>query len=185
MAVRQSIIDEYKKGKSISALSQEFCVSRRSVQTLIKRYESKGIDGLRPHYSNCGKDRPDEGDFVYRAVRYLRHLHWEWGSEKIRAELQWKYPALDLPHYRTMNRWFNWNKQVEKKCKTTLPLFGDRPSQAPHDCWQIDAKEELRTADGKLQCWLNITDEYTGMVIEPSVFPLKEDMRGRCTPDTA
>ena len=175
-AIRCSIIAEYNKGKNISALSREFSVTRRTIQILLKRYKSSGDLGLQPKYSNCGKERPKETNFIFRAVRFLRHYHPSWGAEKIYSEIKYKYPDRSLPHHRTMTRWFYWNGQLESKCRNDISTIDFPAASNPHDCWQIDAKEEMRTADGKKQCWLNIVDEKTGMVIEPPVFPLKKNM---------
>jgi hypothetical protein len=56
-----------------------------------------------------------------------------------------------------------------------LPKTKPRQAKNLHEGWQIDAKEEMRLADGSKSSWLNITDEYSGMVIDPPVFPQKEN----------
>lgn len=175
MAIRQSIIERYKKGEKISFLSRAFKVSRGSIYTFIERESSGGIEGLRPKYGACGKTRPDEKDFIFRAVRCLRTWHPSWGAEKIRAEMLQMRPELKLPHYRTFTRWFHWNKQLTPRLKSNLPKTSSEQAHHLHEGWQIDAKEEMRIADGSKNCWLNITDEYSGTVISPSVFPKKEN----------
>lgn len=42
----------------------------------------------------------------------------------------------------------------------------------PHQIWQLDAKEQVRLADGSRVCWLLATDEASGATLEPEVFPL-------------
>jgi hypothetical protein len=42
----------------------------------------------------------------------------------------------------------------------------------PHDTWQIDAKEQITTLNGKPACYLTVTDEKTGGALEARVFPL-------------
>jgi len=81
-------------------------------------------------------------------------------------------PELKLPHYRTFNRWFHWNNQLEVSTKSVLPKVNARTAKRLHEIWQIDAKEEMIIADGSKNCWLNITDEYSGTVIDPPVFSL-------------
>lgn len=175
MAVRQSIIDRYKKGERISTLSRLFKVSRGSIYSFIKLEQLEGPDGLRPKYANCGKVRPCSSQFIFRAVRCMRTWHPSWGAEKIRAEMLQMRPELNLPHYRTMNRWFHWNHQISPPLKSSLPKTKLRQAKNLHEGWQIDAKEEMRLADGSKSSWLNITDEYSGMVIDPPVFPQKEN----------
>jgi hypothetical protein len=172
MAIRQSIVERHARGETISSLSRQFQVSRRSVYNLINRHSCEGDSGLRPRYANCGQQRPLESDFLFRAVRCMRAWHPGWGSEKIRAEMQRMRPNLALPHYRTMTRWFHWNGQMEIRLKSKLPQTGTRQATRLHEIWQIDAKEEMRIANGSKNCWLNVTDEYSGGVMDPPVFSL-------------
>lgn len=172
MAIRQSIVECYAQGEGISSLARQFQVSRRSIYTLISRHSCAGASGLRSRYENCGQPRPLENGFIYRAVRCMRTWHPGWGAEKIRAEIQRMRPDLALPHYRTMTRWFHWNGQLEVRLKSRLPHTKTRQARHVHEGWQIDAKEEMQIADGSKNCWLNITDEYSGGVMDPSVFPL-------------
>lgn len=169
MALRQLIVSRYKKGEKITRLSRHYEVSRSTIYTLIKRDKTSGLE---PLYENCGKIRPSSKSFIFRAVKCMRTWHPDWGAEKIRAEMHQMRPKLKLPHYRTFNRWFHWNKQMKISFKSILPKFNIKQAKRLHECWQIDAKEELKTADGNKQCWLNIVDEYSGTVIAPPVFSL-------------
>ena len=176
MAVRQTIIDHYKSGKSVSWIARTLKKSRTTIYQLIERHEIAGDVGLRPNYQNCGKQRLDSTDFIYRAVRCFRTWHPTWGSEKIHAEMQMLRPELALPHYRTFNRWFHWNGQLDQPLKTSLPKVKGKRATNLHEGWQVDAKEEMVTKDGVRQCWLNITDEFSGTVISPPVFSLQENL---------
>lgn len=171
MALRQTIISCIKKGQKVSTLAKTYQVSRSSIYSLIKREANEGAIGLQPRYDRCGRLRPANDQFVYRAVRCLRHWHPNWGAEKIRAEMLVMRPDLQLPHYRTFTRWFHWNDQLSAKPKTALPKEEPKRATRLHEGWQIDAKEEIIIANGSKNCWLNITDEYSGMVIDPPVFP--------------
>jgi transposase len=171
MAIRQSIVESYQRGERISTLARTFGVSRRSVYSFINRAKSSsGEEALRTHYANCGKPRPTAQDFIFRAVRCLRTWHPDWGSEKIRAEMLSMRPDLELPHYRTFTRWFHWNGQISPTIRSRLPKATAPAATRLHECWQVDAKEELSIADGSCNCWLNITDESSGTVIQPPVF---------------
>ena len=173
MAVRQNIIAAHQAKQSISAISREFGVSRTTIYNLLARHQEQGEAGLQPRYAHCGKVRPHEQDFVYRAVRCLKHWHGGWGAEKIRAHLRLYRPQLDLPSVRTMYRWFAWNEQTPPRSQ--VPRTAQQWAKRLHEGWQVDAKEELRTADGQAHCWLNITDERSGTVIDPPVFPPAQD----------
>lgn len=167
---RHQIIAAYKKGNRISTISKEYQVSRGMIYNLLSRYEKEGEKGLKPKYSNCGKSRPTEKDFLYRAIRCMRTWHPTWGSEKIQAEIHRLRPNLKLPTTRTMNRWFHWNNQLQ--VKTKLPSTDRTWAKNLHDVWQIDAKESMLTQNGENNCWLNVVDEYSGAPISPIVFSL-------------
>jgi hypothetical protein len=169
-ATRLKIISDYKEGLAKSTIASKYSVSRQSVHTLIKRYEESGENGLKPHYDSCGKSPNLEQNLIFRAVRYFRYWHPTWGSEKIRAQLLFLRPSLDVPSSRTIHRWLSTNEQIPKGSK--LPRNKAKWVQKLHECWQIDAKESMYLSDGSYACWLNIVDEYSGTVISPPVFPL-------------
>jgi hypothetical protein len=173
MAMRQLVVDQYKRGISKSKIACNLQIGRTSVHTIISRYKEAGESGLIPNYDNCGKSRPQASDFIYRAVRCMRTWHPNWGGEKIRSQMLMLRPELDLPEVRTFYRWFHWNNQIESKSKT--PKQESHWAKHIHEVWQIDAKEEIQTADGQKNCWLNIVDEASGAVIDPPVFPLQKD----------
>ena len=170
MAVRQQIVQRFSEGLSISEISRQLKVSRSTIHRLLGQYQTHGSAGLVPQYSHCGKTRPPSDDFIFRAVRCLKAWHPGWGGEKIHAEITQARPDLALPSIRTLYRWFRWNGQTE--AKTRFPRPDRKWAKALHEGWQIDAKEELTTADQTRQCWLNIIDECSGTVIDPVVFSL-------------
>ena len=174
MSLRRSVIAQFQKGKSKTQIAQNFGLNRGTVHTLVQRFESEGEQGLKPLYENCGRERPDETDFIYRAVRSMKTWHPGWGGEKIHAEISRMRPSLKLPSVRTFYRWFHWNDQVKPSSK--VPRQPAQWAKRIHEGWQVDAKEEMRTTDGTKQCWLNIIDEHSGTVIDPTVFPLQEDL---------
>ena len=170
MAIRQNIIAHYKKGQSISSIARDFKVSRGTVYSFVNRYEQQGLKGLKPLYDHCGKSYPGVEDFIFRAVRCMRAWHPNWGADKICAEILRMRPTLEIPTVRTCYRWFKHNGQTPNLSK--LPGLPRQWAKQLHEGWQIDAKEEIRIADGSKCCWLNIIDERSGTVIDPPVFPL-------------
>ena len=175
MGLRFQIINERQAGKTLVELSTAHQVSYGSVQALCARYAQMGTDGLKPRYTNCGRRRRDaRSDLIYRAVRCFKTWHPKWGAEKIRAELLMLRPNLEIPPTRTLQQWFVYNGQNRRRNK---PPQGEKQwAKAVHEVWQVDAKEEMLTLDGHKNCWLNITDEHSGGIIKPKVFPPQEDL---------
>lgn len=175
MGLRLQIIESRQAGKTLVELCAEHKMSYGTVQALCARYAQRGTEGLTPRYANCGKRRRDvRGDLVYRAVRCFKTWHPQWGAEKIRAELLMLRPNLEVPPTRTMQQWFVYNGQ---NCRRSKPPQSERQwAKAVHEVWQVDAKEEMPTLDGCKNCWLNITDERSGGIIKPKVFPPQENL---------
>ena len=173
MAIRQSVISQYKKEIAKSRIACNLKIGRTTVHSIISKYEQEGEKGLIPKYDNCGKPRPQSSDFIFRSIRCMRTWHPSWGGDKIRSKMLQLRPHLDLPEVRTFYRWFHWNKQIDPKSKA--PKEQARWAKHLHEGWQIDAKEEILTANGYKNCWLNIVDEHSGTVIDPPVFPLQKD----------
>lgn len=170
MGLRLRIIEGHQKGQSLRDLAFEHGISYVTVQMLCIRYNTSGVEGLKPRYGHCGKRRPDSRDMSYRAVRCYKTWHPTWGAQKIRTELLLKDPDLKLPGIRTLQNWFHSNGQTTRRSKQ--PRTEAHWAKSVHEVWQIDAKEEMQTLDGRKNCWLNIKDERSGAVIEPPVFPL-------------
>lgn len=174
MSLRLQIIEDRKGGVTLLSLSAKYQLSYGTVQTLCAQYAQKGTEGLKPQYHNCGKQRRDgRHDFVYRAVRCFKCWHPSWGAEKIRLELLMLRPDLELPATRTLQQWFVYNGQNHRRSRA--PNHERQWAKSVHEVWQVDAKEEMVTLDGAKSCWLNITDERSGGIICPRVFPPQEN----------
>lgn len=174
MALRKSVIDQCKKGISKTQIALNLGIGRTSVHKMLQMYEEQGDAGLLPNYGNCGRNRPGPDDLIYRSVRCFRTWHPKWGADKIKAELHRLRPTLNLPSTKTLYRWFHWNQQITSRSR--LPAAPRQWAKSLHEGWQIDAKEQMQTQDGKKSCWLNIVDEHSGTVIDPPVFPLQKHL---------
>ena len=173
-AKRLSIIEQYEKGKSLLQISKDEKISYATVHRLYHRYKEKGISGLTPHYNRCGSKQLKSSKLIVRAVRCLKTWHPSWGAGRIKTKILQKYPQAQLPSSRTLQRWFRNNGQNKPQSKP--PQSARRWAKSVHDVWQIDAKEEVRLANGQKVCWLNITDEKSSAIIDPPVFSLQKDM---------
>lgn len=174
MAKRHQVIKLFDSGKPMSEISVSLGLSYGTVRQLCKNYEAHGLAGLAPKYENCGSSAPKYEALIYRAVRCLRTWHEGWGAGRIQALLAQKYPGKALPSTRTIQRWFRRNGQI--KLKSKQPKEGRQRAKKVHQVRQIDAKEELKLANGQQACWLNIEDEFSSAVLDPPVFPLRENL---------
>ena len=173
--VREFVVSEKLGGKSLLLISEEQSISYSSACRIWKLYKMGGINNLVTRYANCGLKRPK----FYRIYRFcirLKRLHPTWGAPFILTLLEKRYPKEGFPSVRTVQNWFK-SKQI------TQPLTqrGEQESsvvRAVHDCWQIDAKENLKLKGGSTACYLTTVDVKSGGVLETPIFSLWTNQSG-------
>ncbi len=175
-SVRRRIVEAHRGGESLKAIALRENLSYSCVRTYWHRYRQRGLEGLAPDYQNCGRQGPGNDQLIYRAARYLKFLHREWGAAFIRLKLRQRYPAHRVPSVRTMQRWFK--KAALTPLRKRLPKPEKPWAQAPHEVWQVDAKEQLTLEDGTAACYLTVTDEHSGALLESPLFPPQPDQSG-------
>ncbi len=171
--MRQRVVQQHLEGTSLAEIARSHNLSYSTVRNCWHRYREGGLDSLAPDYANCGRTGPNEQDLAYRAARYLKFLHRQWGAPLIRLKLQQRYRALPLPSVRTFQRWFKKAGLVPQRKR--LPEPKQRWAKAPHEIWQIDAKERITLAEGEKACYLTMVDERSGALLEAPVFPPQPD----------
>lgn len=158
-----------KEGLSRREVSRRLGVSLTSIRTWIDRYKDSGEAGLIPNYSACGQKPQFSEQIINKAIQY-KSDHPAWGAGFIIIKLEDDFPAQDLPGARRLQQIFR-QKELQPK-RTRLPKAKKQWAKRAFDTVQVDAKERLKTKDGKACCYLNFTDEYTGSVLDAFVFPL-------------
>ena len=168
-ARRRRIVEAHRGGESLKAIAQRENLSYSCVRTYWQRYRQRGFEALAPDYQNCGRQGPGSDDLIYRAARYLKYLHREWGAALIRLKLKQRYPDRSLPSVRTLQRWFK--KASLTPLRKRLPKAEKPWARAPHEIWQVDAKEQLTLEDGAAACYLSVSDEHSGALLDAPLFP--------------
>lgn len=171
--VRRKAIDLWKGGQTKAGISRQLGVDYDTLLGWIKRYEQEGEQGLSLRYGHCGrKSRVALGPIEAKAIELLGK-HEEWGAGYVRLHLLREFPGEKIPQPRQIQRWMA--KSGVRPKRTKLPLVEADWATKPLERVQVDAKERLKTKDGKECCYLNFTDEYTGAELDAFVFPLWED----------
>jgi transposase len=170
---REVVVHLHGQGVSMRQIALQEKISYDAVKRLINRYKIEGEKGLIAKYNQCGPKRSYESELSYRLVRLYKHYHPQWGVAYILMKIKGKYAQLPLCVSRVYER------RLKSENKLTLvknpPLqfeYHVEQSRLPHDAWQVDAKELLRTLSGQTACYLTIADEKTGCFLEAKVFPL-------------
>lgn len=174
MGQREQLIALKKQGFSLCAISEQLHLSYGTVSKLSARLRRKG--NLQVAYSNCGPKQPTSDAQVISDALRLRTDHPQWGAPFIRVKLLEAHPPGHIPGIRTLQRWFRKQGLTKLRQRTGQPSIGK--AKAPHNIWQVDAKENLSLADGQQACYLSIVDEHSGAGLETLVFPPQADRTG-------
>src|SRR6516165_11890236 len=169
------------RGQTAAAIARDLDLCPRTVRHLLQRARDPA-NPPGPAY-RPGPGRPAEDHPLRAHAVALRQLHPTWGAGYIRVRLAADADPATLPSERTLQRWFRGERHPPAAGGRRSPSAIDRAT-APHDIWQMDAVEQLRTGDGQGVCWLRVVDEYTGAFLGTTVFPpvlLGPCPRGRCT----
>lgn len=166
---RQTVIDLYESGKTMTQISEEQNISYKTVQAWIKRYNSKGEKGLLPLYSSVGA-KPTYSSAIFEKAKEYKKAHPLWGAPFILLKLADEFVDEKLPTARRLQQIFAQNKLQPPKNR--LPNGDGKWAKKAFDCVQVDAKERLKTKDGQDCCYLNFADEYTGSELDAFIFPL-------------
>lgn len=166
---RWLIVSERLSGKNLLEISKEQHISYSTVKRIWSRYKKEGEKGLKPSYENCGRTGSRYAKFYDLAIT-LKQENPSWGSPYILTILSKEYPNENLPKVRALQNWFsrlNLNKpKLERPQQVALEI------QHVHDCWQIDAKENIKLSDGNKYCYLTTVDVKSGIALEAPVFSL-------------
>jgi len=168
---RKRVIALYQSGEKRVKISDDLGISYYTVLNWIKRYEEDGEDGLKVQYSRCGRNTKLSPLIKNRAIS-LKRAHEEWGSDYILMQLKKEYPDTELVSSRQLRRYFK-QAGLAKELVSKLPKASGSNSWASHEFYrvQVDAKEQIRTQDGKWCSYLTFTDEKSGAVLDAFVFP--------------
>lgn len=172
---RQKARKMWQSGAKKSLISRELEIDYDTVLGWCKRFKEEGEAGLYPRYSNCGLKKGASNPIKDRVVA-LRGLHTDWGAGYIRVNLLREYPGEAIVRPRQIQRWI-FEAGLGKK-KTKLPPVPTDWASKPLYRVQVDAKEQLKTKDGKPCCYLNFIDESTGAALDAFVFPLWANQSG-------
>ncbi len=167
--IREELVRRHQAGEPLSEIAKALGLSYRAARGLWRRFREQGEKGLDTDYANCGPPGPRFPKALHQAALALRREHPRFGAGLIRLKLEDQFPGEALPSERTLNRWI--------QAAGLQPLRGRQPkvpadwAKAPHEVWQIDAKERLRLADGSGCCQLSVVDEGSGAALGAVAFP--------------
>jgi transposase len=166
--LREQMVRLHEEGHLLVDIAQQLKVRYSTLCSWWRRYGQEGRAGLKPHYERCGRHGPRDPQ-VQHAALTLKQTHPTWGAGRIRVELLAQFPDRPLPQVRAMQRWFR--AAGLQPVRAQRPAVARQRGQQPHEVWEVDAKEQLRLADGSPSCVLTGVDEASGALLEATPFP--------------
>lgn len=156
------------RGANVSALCEQFGVSRQTGYKWLRRYREQGYLGLveksrRPHSAPTAKSED-----VVAAIVELRHRRSSWGPDKIARILASKFGSA-APARSTVARVLRRLGCIKRRRPSRLTWSMDaRPNvqaKAPNDLWTIDFKGWWRAGNGQRCEPLTVRDAFSRFVL--------------------
>jgi transposase InsO family protein len=163
--IKDWISDEY----SLTELSQEYDVSRKTIYKWIERYRSKGFQGLADRLKVAYRHPNAIATDVVEALVAAKLSHQRWGPKKIVAWLENKDGDHQWPAVSTVGEILRKEGLVRhRKRKRRTPPYTEPflECRKPNEVWSADYKGQFRTTDGKLCYPLTITDNNSRYVLQ-------------------
>lgn len=142
-------------GASITQVSAEFCVSRKTIYKWLRKYDQDGLRGL----THCPGGRP-AGAFrttgsVCGLVLWLKNEHHDFGPKKIQHLMTEQLSAEEVPSLSTVARVLRHAGLTDRRGRgrrRAVPSdAGLAKSEACNGLWTLDFKGNWVTRDG-LKC---------------------------------
>lgn len=176
LALRKQIILLHQQHQPCTSICLQVQVSLNCVRRLLRRYKADPALNLEPAYQHCGSHKPTSEPELLRAGLWLKRLHPLWGAPLIFFYLKEHFKEQLVPAVRTLQRWFR-KKGLNAPHEHRPPAISGT-AKAPHNIWQVDAKERLQLSSGEAACYLTIADEHSGACLAALVFPLQPYLAG-------
>ena len=145
-------------------LCERFGVSRQTGYATLKRYDEKGVDGLKDG-SHAPQSCPHRITEEMRGVLLAaRRAHSDWGPRKVLDWLRLFRPELTLPAASTVGDLYSREKLVKPRRRTRNWSHPGRTHVRvgePNDLWTMDFKGDFRLGDGQRCYPLTIADSHT------------------------
>jgi hypothetical protein len=168
VAIRRQIVDRREQGERLNRIAADLSMPYESVRKVWRLYRREGR--IHPNYQACGKRGVKASQRVYRAAIWLKVLHPTWGAPLIRQVIRDKWADEQVPHERSLQRWFIAAGVQPKKPKGEGQARHGR-GKAPHNIWEMDSREAIQLASGEKVSWLLVSDEASGAVLGGEIFP--------------
>jgi putative transposase len=165
MEARMKFVGAVRAGEdSMTALCEEYGVSRRVGYKWLARYVAEGPRGLQERRPGPRRVPWAITPAQAEAIVGLRRQHPSWGPKKLRAKLLARAPEQHWPAQSTIGDLLQREglSQRRKRRRRATPTPGGMPPiVAPNEVWCVDFKGWFRTGDGAPCYPLTVTDAFS------------------------
>jgi putative transposase len=150
----------------MTALCEDFGISRDTGYRLLQRYREEGANGLMPRSRAPHRHGMAMAEEIAAAIIALRCERPCWGPKKLRKVLMGRDPKRPWPALSTIGDLLRREglSAPRRRRRTAVPRSQPfLPVCEPNDLWCIDFKGWFRTADGRRCDPLTITDVVSDM----------------------
>lgn len=149
---------------SMTALCEEYEVSRKTGYKWLNRFQAEGPAGLAER-SRAPRVVPwAVTQAQAEAMMSLRRQHPSWGPKKLRAKLLARAPEQHWPALSTIGDLLQregLSQRRKRRRRATPTPSGVPPIVTPNDVWCVDFKGWFRTGDGATCYPLTVTDAFS------------------------
>lgn len=153
---------------SMTALCEQFGISRRIGYKWLERYLSEGPQGLKERRRGPRWVPWAISEAQAEAIIGVRRQHPSWGPKKLRARLATLAPEQPWPALSTIGdllRRQGLSAGRKRRRQPAVARSCAQPVVKPNDTWCIDFKGWFRTGDGA-QCYpLTVTDAFSRYIL--------------------
>ncbi|MDD3678479.1 MAG: helix-turn-helix domain-containing protein, partial [Dehalococcoidales bacterium] len=153
---------------TITELSTNYSVSRKTIYKWIERYNEQGILGLKESSREPFSHPNATPEEIVKVILDRKKQKMGWGPKKILARLRNEYPEIEWPADSTGNDILKRHGLViPRKYRRHVPAY-TKPfldCNKSNKVWSADYKGQFRTGDGKLCYPLTITDNYSRYIL--------------------
>ncbi len=165
MDARIKFVGAVRAGEdSMTALCEEYGVSRRVGYKWLARYAAEGPRGLQERRSGPRRVPWAITQVQAEAIVGLRRQHPRWGPKKLRAKLLARAPEQHWPAQSTIGDLLQregLSQRRKRRRRATPSVNGLPPALAPNDVWCVDFKGWFLTGDGARCYPLTVTDAFS------------------------
>jgi len=160
MDERLRFVGRLLDGESMTAVCQEFGISRKTGYKIFNRYKDCGLDGLQDQNRRPYRQANRLPFQVERTILQIKREKPSWGAPKIRERLIRRFPGIKTPAKSTVHAVLERHGMVTPRKKRRYRAQGTELSdgKSPNELWCADYKGEFQLGNHQYCYPLTITD---------------------------